>query len=129
MKNPGTFHVLISTERHNVKYTWTSKKKEQDGGRCGLLEKTMYGTQDASALWQDDYTQVLENAIHMKGKASPALFHREPEDCRMLVHQNDFCAVGDQDAMDGFDRVSRQRYELKITGRLTMDNSKLFYLN
>ena len=69
MKSPGTIHVLISTERHNVKETWTSQRKEQDGGRCGLLEKTMYGTQDASALWQDDYTQVLENAIHMKGRA------------------------------------------------------------
>ena len=43
----------------------------------------------------------------------------------MSVHQDDFCAVGDQDAVDGIDRVSRQRHERKITGRLSMDNSKL----
>ena len=34
----------------------------------------------------------------------------------------DFCALNDQDAMDGLVHVLRQRYELKITGRLCMDN-------
>ena len=61
---------LISTERHNVKSTWICQREEQDGERCGLLVKSMYGAQDASALWQDDNMQVLENAMHMRRAAS-----------------------------------------------------------
>ena len=30
-------------------------------------------THDASALWQDDYTQVLENAMYFKGTSSPVV--------------------------------------------------------
>ena len=55
-------------------------EEEQDGEHCGLQMKSMYGAQDASALWQDDYTQVLENAMSMKGTARPALLHNESGD-------------------------------------------------
>ena len=44
-------------------------EEEQDGEHCGLQMKSMYGAQDASALWQDDYTQVLEN-VHEGNGAS-----------------------------------------------------------
>ena len=32
-------------------------EEEQDDEHCGRLVKSMYGTQDAFALWQEDYTQ------------------------------------------------------------------------
>ena len=41
---------------------------------CGLLVKSMYGTQDASVLWQDDHTQVFDNAMYLTRTASLALF-------------------------------------------------------
>ena len=92
-------------------------EEEQDGEHCGRQVKSMYGTQDASAIFQDDYTQVLENAVYHNGTASLALFFSESEDCRILVRGDDFCAVGAQDAMNVLDGVLRRRYELKITGR------------
>ena len=38
------------------------------------------------------------------------------------MRRDDFCAVGDQDAMNVLDEVLRRRNELKITGRLSMSN-------
>ena len=39
------------------------------------------------------------------------------ESCRMEM---DFCTGGDQDAMDGLNKVLTQRYELMFTGRLSI---------
>ena len=50
----------------------------------------MYGTQDASAIWQRDYTDVLDKEGHVAGKANPALFYNAHEDSRSLVHGDDF---------------------------------------
>eukprot|EP00959_Pyramimonas_sp_CCMP1952_P025191 528422-Pyramimonas_sp.AAC.1 len=47
-------------------------EEEQDGVHCALLKKSMYGTQDASAIWQRDYTAVLKQDGHEAGKANPA---------------------------------------------------------
>ena len=57
-----------------MKSTWTCQREEQDGERCGLLVKSMYEAQDASAL-AGRHMQVLENAMHMRRAASAALFH------------------------------------------------------
>ena len=46
-------------------------EEERSGEHCGLLVKSMYVTQDASAIFQDDYTQVLQNAVYQNGTASP----------------------------------------------------------
>ena len=53
----------------------------QDVEHCGLLVKPMFSTQDALAIFQDDHTQVLENAMHQKGTGSPALLYNESEYC------------------------------------------------
>ena len=73
-------------------------------------------------LWQNDHVQVFENAMDKKGTASLALLYNESEDCRILVHGENFSAVCDQDAMNVLDQVLRRRYELKIVGRLSMDS-------
>ena len=51
----------------------------------------------------------------MKETASRALFYNESEGCRIFVRGDDFDAVGGQAAMNGLDKVLRQRCELRIT--------------
>ena len=59
----------------------------------GLLNKAMYGTQDASNLFQKSYTGLfLGNGLRC-GKASPATFYGEKKGCRMLVHGDDFITI------------------------------------
>eukprot|EP00959_Pyramimonas_sp_CCMP1952_P279571 5845350-Pyramimonas_sp.AAC.1 len=47
-------------------------EQEQGGIHCGLLKMSMYGTQDASAIWQRDYTGALESDGRVAGIANPA---------------------------------------------------------
>ena len=35
-------------------------KEEYGHDKCGLLLKSMYGTQDALQIWQEDYAELLE---------------------------------------------------------------------
>eukprot|EP00959_Pyramimonas_sp_CCMP1952_P219800 4595614-Pyramimonas_sp.AAC.1 len=80
----------------------------------------MYGTQDASAIWQRDYTAVLEADGHKPGKANPALFYNMNADLRSLVHGDDFCALGDDEALGELEKTLRSKYDLKVTGSLRL---------
>eukprot|EP00959_Pyramimonas_sp_CCMP1952_P389167 8154186-Pyramimonas_sp.AAC.1 len=73
----------------------------------------MCGTQDASAIWQRDYTAVLQDDNHAAGIADPALFYKQEDDCRSLVHGDDFCALGGDDALNRLEQVLRSKYDLK----------------
>ena len=92
-------------------------EEEQDVEHCGSPVKSMYGTQNAPANFQ---------CIRWEQP-------NESEDCRILVHGIDFCAVGDQDAIDVLSEVLRRVHELKITDRVSMSSdgseSKIMFLN
>ena len=60
--------------------------------KVGRLVNSMYGTQDASHIWQLDYVNLIcgELGGFRRGKHSAALFHNPNEDVRMAVHGDDF---------------------------------------
>ena len=66
-------------------------------GCVGLLLRSMYGTQDASNLWQEDYTETLAQRGYMPGRSNPAVFHSHRGDGRMLVHGDDFVLLADDE--------------------------------
>ena len=53
-------------------------------GCVGLLLRSMYGRQDASNLWQEDYTETFAQRGYMPGRSNPAVFHS---------HRGDFFSV------------------------------------
>jgi len=91
------------------------KKKE---GLIGVLERTMYGTQDASNLWQKDYTKLLATEDYRAGKANPALFHSAKWDGRMLVHGDDFFLLADEDAVQDMHRLLGSKYTVKLMAKI-----------
>ena len=56
--------------------------------KVGRLVKSMYGTQDASHIWQLDYAGGFR-----RGKHSAAYFHFPNQGVRMAVHGDDFVCV------------------------------------
>ena len=86
-------------------------KKE---GYIGKLERTMHGTQDASHLWQKDYTQLMGANSYIAGKANPALLHSESQRSRVLVHGDDFIQLGDEDAIADLQRILSSKYTVKL---------------
>ena len=65
---------------------------------CGLLTKSMYGTQMPLQIWQAHYTGILESAGFKRGRSNASIVHREPDGVRVVVHGDDFLALGDRSA-------------------------------
>ena len=102
----------------------------------GRLVKSMYGTQDASHLWQLDYVELLCNPEgpggFERGRHNAALFLNKLLDVRMAVHGDDFMVLGDDEGLEHADELLRSRYPTKNMGTLGFadtDDSKLQLLN
>ena len=62
----------------------------------------MYGTQDASHIWQLDYAKLIcgEFGGFRRGKRSAALFHNPNQDVIVAVHGDDFVCLSDDDGLN-----------------------------
>jgi len=99
-------------------------RKKHGADTCGLLEKSMYGTQDASAIWQDDYCDLLNAAGFKRGKSNGAIFFHPSTGVRVLVHGDDFVVLTDnQGDLDNFEKLIASRYEYKKEANLGWDSS------
>ena len=105
---------------------------EQDGIHCGQLLKSMYGTQDAPAVFQENYTELLAGGGFHVGKSNIAIFYSGEHDARVLVHGDDFALLGDELAVAEFDKLLKSRYSVKKTGKLGFedgDDEEVHFLN
>ena len=70
----------------------TEERQKYGEDNVGRLGKGMYGTQDASHIWQLDYVNFIcgESGGFRRGKHSAALFHNPNQDVRMAVHGDGF---------------------------------------
>ena len=62
---------------------------------CGRLLMSMYGTRDVALNWADEYSATLVKAGYTRGVANPCLFHNKKTSVCVMVHGDDFLAVGD----------------------------------
>ena len=83
-------------------------------GVCAELLQSMYGTRDAAANWEAAYTQVLVQAGFTRGQASPCHFWHEKWDVRVLVHGDDFVAIGPNEGLEKFRGMMEASYECKV---------------
>ena len=118
LKNPATKPLSGTTCRMYIQLP----PEEQTGSEqvCGLLEKSMYGTQDAPAIWQAHYTALLESYGFMRGKSNASVFYTEKDGARVLVHGDDFLALADNQGLESIDSMLRSAYELKRLGTQEM---------
>ena len=70
--------------------------------RGGGTLKSLYGTQDASANWEAEYSRCLIEGGYRKGEASPCLFYNALSNVRALVHGDDFVAVGKRESLTSY---------------------------
>ena len=101
----------------------TLPEEEYESGFCGKLERTMYGTQDASHIWQEDYSANLEGAGYKRGVSNGAVFLNEDQDSRCLVHGDDFVLIGDEEAIKHMHALLSRHFDLKMTGKIGFDEA------
>ena len=85
----------------------------------------MYGTQDASHIWQLDHVNLIcgELGGSRRGKHSAALFHNPNKDVRMAVHGDDFVCLSDDDGLKLTDKFLQCKYPAKDMGTLGFEDS------
>ena len=70
-------------------------RAEGDEQMCGRLVMSMYGTRDAATNWAAEYTETLLQDGYVRGQAHTCLFHNPSTNVAVMVHGDDFVAVGD----------------------------------
>ena len=65
-----------------------------DGGKCGRLGMSMYGTRDAALNWAKECGETLRAAGFKQGGSNPCLFRSDELDVSVMVHGDDFLRWG-----------------------------------
>ena len=74
----------------------------------------MYGTRDAARNWALEYGETLRSAGYKQGKANPCLFHNRQLRVSVVVHGDDFVAVGPDQHLAETRKTLEDKYELKV---------------
>ena len=93
--------------------------------KVGRLIKSIYGTQDASHIWQLDYVNLICEELEgfRRGKHSAALIHNPNQDVRMSVHGDDFVCLSDDDGLKHIDTLLKSKNTAKEMGTLGLEDS------
>ena len=83
-------------------------------GCVGLLLRSMYGTQDVSNLWQEDYTGTLAQRGYVPCQSNPAVFLSYRGDGRMLVHGDDFVLLADDEEIQVVEQLLKSKYTVQV---------------
>ena len=101
----------------------TEDRQKYGEDKVGRLIKSMYGTQDASHIWELDDVKMISGELggFRRGKHSATLSHNPNEDVRMAVHGDDFGCLSDDDGLKHID--SLLKYTAKCMGTLGIEDS------
>ena len=103
----------------------------------GRLVKSMYGTQDASHIWQLDYVNLICGELRCfrrgrqqciivsqsKSRCENGSARRRLCDVRMAVHGDDFVCLSDDDGLKHIDSLVKSGYTAKDMGTLGFEDS------
>ena len=98
-------------------------------GKCGLLQKHMYGRRAGADGWQQEYSSSLKSIGLAQGEASPNIFVQKDKNIATSVHGDDLTSVGARCNLDWLEEALQKKYELRKGGRLgpgAEDASEIF---
>ena len=80
----------------------------------GKLVRCAYGCRDAGHIWELCYRSALESMGFTTGIASPCCFWLETRGVSVVVHGDDFTAVGSDQDLDWYEAELAKHFDLKI---------------
>ena len=78
----------------------------------------MYGCRDSGAIWENVYSEVLKGLGFKQGVASPCCFHHRDLGISVVVHGDDFTALGTDTSLDYLEAGMKKHFEVKLNGRV-----------
>ena len=76
----------------------------------------MYGTRDAGAIWETCYVECLVNMGFIQGSGSPCCFEHPTWKISVVVHGDDFSALGTDASLDKYEAGLTKSFECKKAG-------------
>lgn len=84
----------------------------------GRLVRCMYGTRDAGSIWETCYTDCLIDLGFVQGVTSPCCFTHPEWGVSVVVHGDDFTALGPPEGLNKYEEGMMKTFECKLKGRL-----------
>ena len=85
----------------------------RSGLYVGQLEKAMYGTRDAPAVWQEELENTLRQLGFSTCISTPCLYYNAELDIRIVAHVDDLMITGEKSKLLEFEKKLRDIYEIK----------------
>ena len=82
------------------------------------MNKALYGTRDAAQNWENEYREFLISEGFKAGISTPCVFWHPVRNVRVVVHGDDFTALGVRAQLDWFRGIMTKRFEVKFRGTL-----------
>ena len=99
-------------------YVRFPKEMGLGGDFVARLDKCMYGTRDAGSIWEGCYTDALVAQGFIAGKASPCCFYHPILKVSVVIHGDDFTALGTDEALDQYEKELCKVLDVKVRGRI-----------
>ena len=80
-------------------------------GTYGRLKKCCYGTRDAGAPWEECYASALVDHGFRRGVVCPTCFVHESKQISIVVHGDDFVALGEEELLDWYESAMATKFE------------------
>ena len=94
------------------------KELGMPGHLVAHLKRCVYGTRDAGAIWEDCYADALVELGFRRGIANPCCFYHVERDIMVVVHGDDFTALGGHDDIMWYEDLLATKFEIKRRGHL-----------
>lgn len=111
-------YFCAKTDEDMQTYVELPAEHPQHGGKVGLLRQHMCGTLGAADGWQEEYSCTLVAMGFKQGLSNPCIFRHPEWKVACAVHGGCFTITGPADKLVTVENLLRQRYELKVGGRL-----------
>ena len=103
------------------------------GGGVARLRRWLYGMRPAARAWEDHYaTKLVEEAGFRRGVSAPTVFWHPEADVSLVVHGDDFTALGPETELRKFEKNMGAWYKIKTRGVLgpePLDDKEITILN
>ena len=88
------------------------------GGGVARLRRWLYGMRPAARAWEEHYAKKLVEAGFRRGVSAPTAFWHPVGDISLVVHGDDFTALGPETELRRFEKQMRSWYDVKVRGVL-----------
>ena len=87
--------------------------ESQKGTLVGKLDKAMYGTRDAPAMWQEELERTMTASGFVASVAIPCVYQHPELGVSAVAHVDDILLVGPKEGLYEARRRMEARYKLK----------------